>query len=53
MGISPTTRGRHLKRQDETQPAIDENYPYKSFQKREGIPTGERCDFGYAPAAVD
>jgi len=53
MGISPATRGRHMKRQDGTQPAIDENHPYKSFQKREGIPAGERCDFGYAPAAVD
>ena len=42
-----------MKRQDGTQPAIDENHPYKSFQKREGIPAGERCDFGYAPAAVD
>ena len=53
MGISPATSGRHVKRQDGTQPAIHENHPYKSFQKREGVPAGERCDFGYAPAAVD
>ncbi len=48
LGISPATSGRHVKRQDGTQPAIHENHPYKSFQKREGVPAGERCDFGYA-----